>query len=97
MHTVLFFGNLKSVEHFEDLVADERIILKWILRAGVCEILNSILLNEDCVQWRTLVNMTMNLRASNVWKFLDLRSCYLRFCSVELVVICRRLKFLISK
>jgi hypothetical protein len=31
MHIVVWWGNVKEREHFEDLVIDRRIILKWII------------------------------------------------------------------
>jgi hypothetical protein len=69
MRTEFWLGSLKGRDHSEDIVADGRIILKWILdRMGACE--------------RALVNAIMNLSGLiNGWGFVY----YLSDCQLLLV------------
>ena len=57
MHAMFWWGNLQERDHFSDLFADERIILKLILlkQDGGMEWINLAL--------RALMYMVMNLRA----------------------------------
>jgi len=63
VHTVLWCGNLKERDHFENPGVDGRIILRWILRkwvGGGCT--DWIDMAQDRDRWRTHVNAVMNLR-----------------------------------
>jgi hypothetical protein len=46
LHTKFHSGNLKGRDHFGDLGADERIILKWILKEQVLWLWNGNAQNE---------------------------------------------------
>jgi hypothetical protein len=50
-----------KTNHSEKLCADERTILKWILKTG-CEGTHCINLAEDGDRWRALVDTEMKLQ-----------------------------------
>jgi hypothetical protein len=58
----IFVGKLERRGHSENLGVDGKIILEWILREIVWEVMGWIHLAQDSDQWRPLVNTVMNLR-----------------------------------
>jgi hypothetical protein len=61
MHRGVWWGNLRERGHFENLVVDERIILKWIFKKWDRGMDWSDLA-QDRGSWRSPVNAAMNLR-----------------------------------
>jgi hypothetical protein len=62
MRKTLLSGNLKGIDHLEDMGVDGKIILEWILRETGREILDWIQLAQDRDQWRAVLNTVMKLR-----------------------------------
>jgi hypothetical protein len=57
--------NLEEKDNYQDLGADERIVLRWILNGiGVCGNVDLNHLVQDRDQWRAVVNTVMNVRVS---------------------------------
>jgi hypothetical protein len=70
IHKIFRWGNLRERDHFEDLIVDGRIRLKWILKTwdGV---IYWVAVAQDRDRCWALVNAVMNLRVSqNAWSFL---------------------------
>jgi hypothetical protein len=61
MHTQFWFESLKGRPHRQDLGADGRTILKWILRQLGGRRWTGIHLAQDRDRWRALANTAMNL------------------------------------
>jgi len=58
-----WWGNLRERDHLEDLSTDGRIILKLIFKRWDWG-MDWIVLTQDRVRWRVLVNAGMNLLVS---------------------------------
>jgi hypothetical protein len=62
VHIGFWWGNLKEIDHFENLGVDVWIILKGIFKKWDSGGFDLIDLAQDKERWRTLVNAVMNLR-----------------------------------
>jgi hypothetical protein len=62
VHARFWWGNLKEIDHLEDLGIDERIILKWIFKKWD-EAMDWFDLAQDRDRWRAFVNAVINFRS----------------------------------
>jgi hypothetical protein len=56
-----WWENLRERDHLGDPVIGGRIILKWIFRKLVGEVMDWIDLAQDRDRWQAVVNVVMNL------------------------------------
>ena len=74
MHTGLWWGNTREINHFEDLGIDGSIKLKCIFKNLHEVTMDWINLHEHTDRWRTVVKAAVNCRVSqNAENFLIVR------------------------
>jgi hypothetical protein len=70
VHSGFWWGNVKDIDHLEDLGVDGRIILRWIFRKW-SRGMDCIDLALDRNRWLAVVNAEMNFRVrKNAGNFL---------------------------